>query len=44
MTHDPKKVLILDTTEDFRNDESKIQSMINQLRDFINNWSLYHIF
>lgn len=35
--HDPKKVLILDTTEDFKNDETKIQNMINQLREFINN-------
>lgn len=32
----PKKVLILDTTEDFKNDEKKIQDMIYKLREFIN--------
>jgi deoxyadenosine/deoxycytidine kinase len=32
----PKKVLILDTTEDFKNDEKKIQDMICKLREFIN--------
>ena len=37
-THDPKKVLIIDTTEDFKNDEVKINNMIMQLRDFINSW------
>ncbi len=36
--YDNKKVLILDTTEDFKNNEQKIAQMIMQLRDFINNW------
>jgi deoxycitidine kinase len=35
--YDNKKVLILDTTEDFKNNEQKIAQMIMQLRDFINN-------
>jgi hypothetical protein len=34
--YDNKKVLILDTTEDFKNNEQKIAQMIMQLRDFIN--------
>lgn len=36
-THDSKKVLILDTSDDFKDDEQKIHKMIMQLRDFINN-------
>ncbi len=36
--YDNKKVLILDTTEDFKNNEQKIAQMIMQLRDFINSW------
>jgi hypothetical protein len=37
-SYDSKRVLVLDTSEDFKNNQSKIDEMINQLKNFINQW------
>lgn len=37
--HDPKNVLIIDTTEDFKNNQERLNEMVGKLKDFINqNW------
>jgi deoxycitidine kinase len=34
-SYDPKRVLVLDTSEDFKNNQNKIDEMIHQLKNFI---------